>query len=67
MPLSPERVYEYLERILRAGEEAPRLIDIGRQFNRCPATIYDILCRLENQGLITRSRKWRGIQLTEKS
>lgn len=67
MPLSPERVYEYLERILRAGEEAPRIVDIGKQFNCCPATIYKTLLLLENQGLITRSRKWRGIQLTEKS
>lgn len=66
MPLSPQRVYDYLALCMRYGP-APTLQQIGDFFDRAPSTIYDVLLKLENQGLIERTRKWRGITLREKS
>lgn len=66
MALSPQRVYDYVALHLRHGP-APRIVDVAEFFDRAPSTIYDILLKLENQGRIERTRKWRGITLTEKS
>lgn len=65
MPLSPQRVYDHIALYLRYGP-APRIVDLAEFFDRAPSTIYDILVKLENQGLIERTRKARGITLTEK-
>lgn len=61
--LQPKLVYDYLCLRLRSGE-APTLRELGDHFHRCPASIHEILVKLENRGLIERTRKWRGITLT---
>lgn len=66
MSLPPARVYEFIKLRLKSGQ-APTLQEIGDYFDRSPSTVYNVLLRLENQGLIERTRKWRGIQIVEKS
>lgn len=63
--LRPKDVYDFIERRLRLGP-APTLQEIGSHFQRCPATVHEILLKLERRGFIERTRKWRGITLTEK-
>lgn len=65
MSLAPQRVYRYLVLCLKYGP-APRIVDMALYFDRSLGTIHTVLLKLENQGLIERTRKWRGITLTEK-
>ena len=66
--LSPKKrrlqVYEFIRIRLVGTGEAPTLAEIGRRFElRSPASVHAILVKLENEGLIKRSRNWRGIEI----
>ena len=66
MRLPPKLVYDFIALRLKSGE-APTIREMCNRFDRSPATVHAILLRLENRGLIERTREWRGIKLTEKS
>lgn len=60
------QTFEYISRYLSVNHEAPTIMEIGRHFEMSVGGVYGVLKRLEREGLITRSRKHRGIELADR-
>lgn len=62
------KIFEFIRGSIASNGEAPTLAEIGRRFElNSPASVYAILAKLEGEGLIKRSRKWRGIEIVRES
>jgi len=62
------QVYEFICYRLASTGEAPTLAEIGRRFDlKSSATVHSILRALEVDGLIKRSRNWRGIEIVDQT
>jgi SOS-response transcriptional repressor LexA len=58
------KIYEYIKGCIESKGSAPTLVEIGARFElRSTATVHAILVKLEKDGLIKRSRNWRGIEI----
>ena len=62
------KVFDFIQRYISTNEESPTLAEIGSHVGlRSPASVYDILVALENQGLIKRTPNVsRGIEIVQK-
>lgn len=57
-------ILEFIQNSIESNGVAPTIAEIGTQFSlSSPATVHKILVHLENDGLIERSRAWRGIRV----
>lgn len=61
------RILDFIKRYAQSNHEAPTLKEIGQQFNmRSSASVHAHLTKMEEMGLIRRSRKMRGIEIVER-
>jgi SOS-response transcriptional repressor LexA len=60
------RILEFIRGCIASNGEAPTIAEIGRRFDlKSSASVYNVLVKLETEGLIKRSRKWRGIEIVD--
>lgn len=60
------RVFDFIRGYMDSNQQAPTIREIGSYFNlKSPAHVHKILVALESDGLIKRSRSWRGIQIVQ--
>jgi SOS-response transcriptional repressor LexA len=63
-----QNVYGFIAGYIASNGEAPTLAEIGKQFGLSSSgSVHQILVELERDGLIKRSRVWRGIQIARPS
>lgn len=60
-----QKTFNFIKGYLSSNKEAPTFAEIGRFIGvRSPASVYEIVCKLENMGLIIRTPNIsRGIRL----
>lgn len=57
------QILEFIRRCTLSNHEAPTIAEIGRHFDLSIGGVYFQLRKMEDKGWITRSRRWRGIQI----
>jgi SOS-response transcriptional repressor LexA len=67
IPHIKQRVYGFIDRHIASNREAPTIAEIQKQFDfRSPASVHEILVKLERQGLIKRTPNIaRGIEIVK--
>jgi len=63
-PHHKQRVYGFIAGYIASNGEAPTIAEIGKHFGLASTgSVHQILVQLESDGLIKRSRLWRGIEI----
>lgn len=69
IPHIKRSVYEFIKRYMESNHVAPTIAEIRKQFDfRSPASVHQILVKLEHEGLIKRTPNIsRGIEIARQS
>lgn len=59
------RVFDFLKRYMAANQQAPTIMEICEYLQRSIGSVHETLCDLEREGLIRRTRRWRGIEIVQ--
>jgi SOS-response transcriptional repressor LexA len=63
---SKQRVYQFISGYIASNGEAPTIAEIAKKFGiTSTGSVHYILSTLESEGLIKRTRNWRGIQIAK--
>ena len=61
-------IYRFIAGCIASNGEAPTIAEIGKRFGiQSTGAVHQILTDLETEGLIKRSRRWRGIEIVPQS
>lgn len=60
------RILEFIRAYKQLNRQSPTIKEIGLHFGfRSSASVHSHLSEMQRRGWITRSRRWRGIQIVE--